>query len=377
MRNHIHMVDLKSQYTKIKSDVDASIQEVIDTTSFINGKAVTEFADAFATYTGINNVVTCGNGTDAIQIALMTLGLEPGDEVVLPVHTYVATAEVIALLRLKPVFVDVDLDTFNISVEEIENVITPKTKAIVPVHLYGQCADMEPILTIAKKHGLFVVEDTAQATGATYTFADGKTMKAGTMGDIGCTSFFPSKNLGCFGDGGAMLINDDQLAIKAKMIANHGQSVKYHHDIIGCNSRLDTIQAAVLKVKLPHLDNYNLARNSVALRYFESLNSQNKLALPIVSKNSSHVYHQYTVRIQGTNRDEVKFQLQEAGIPSMIYYPIPLHRQKAFIELNYTMGSFPRAEELSETVLSLPIHTEMAQSQQDFITDTLINILNG
>jgi UDP-2-acetamido-2-deoxy-ribo-hexuluronate aminotransferase len=375
--NKIQMVDLKSQYAKIKDEVDNAIQDVIDSTSFINGQAVSEFSELFATYNGVNHVVTCGNGTDAIQIALMTLGLEPGDEVILPVHTYVATAEVIALLKLKPVFVDVNADTFNINFSQIEAVITPKTKAIVPVHLYGQCADMEPILEIAQQNNLYVVEDAAQAVGAAYTFSDGRVAKAGTMGDIGCTSFFPSKNLGCFGDGGAMLINDENLAKKARMIANHGQSIKYHHEIIGCNSRLDTIQAAVLNVKLPYLDTYNASRNSVANRYAESLGQQEKLILPSIANNSTHVFHQYTVRIINSDRDKIKDQFQEVGIPSMVYYPIPLHRQNAFLEYGYIKGDFPIAEELSETVLSLPIHTEMDEEQEDNIIKTLINILNG
>ena len=377
MSNQIHMVDLKSQYEKIKDEVDAAIQKVIDSTAFINGKAVADFSSAFATYNGVNNVVTCGNGTDAIQIALMALGLEPGDEVILPVHTYVATAEVIALLKLKPVFVDVDIDTFNINIDQIEPAITPRTKAIVPVHLYGQCADMEPILKIARKHNLYVVEDAAQAVGATYTFSDGRVAKAGTMGDIGCTSFFPSKNLGCFGDGGALLINDDDLTRKVRLIANHGQSIKYHHDIIGCNSRLDTIQAAVLKVKLPHLDEYSKARNDVADYYTISFIGLNNTITPIVSNNSSHVYHQYTLKLVGVDRDQVKDKLQEAGIPSMIYYPIPLHQQKAYLKYGYESGAFPVAEDLSKTVLSLPIHTEMNLEQQDYITKCLINILNG
>ena len=370
------MVDLLGQYQKIKPEVDAALQQVIDRTAFINGPEVQDFSQAFAHYNRVSHVVTCGNGTDAIQIALMALGLGPGDEVILPVHTYVATAEVIALLRLKPVFVDVDPATFNINIKQLEAAISPQTKAVVPVHLYGQCADMEPLLAIARKHGLFVVEDAAQAVGATYTFADGTVKKAGTMGDMGCTSFFPSKNLGCFGDGGAILTNNETLATRARMIANHGQRIKYHHDIVGCNSRLDTLQAAVLKVKLPHLDAYNATRNKVAERYTALLRQQEKIILPTMAKNSSHVFHQYTVRVTGTDRDKVKEQLQAAGIPTMIYYPVPLHLQKAYRHLGYAAGAFPVAEELSATVLSLPIHTELAEEQQDYIIETLIHILD-
>ncbi len=370
------MVDLLGQYQKIKPEVDAALQQVIDRTAFINGPEVQDFSQAFARYNRVSHVVTCGNGTDAIQIALMTLGLGPDDEVILPVHTYVATAEVIALLRLKPVFVDVDPATFNINIKQLEAAISPQTKAVVPVHLYGQCADMEPLLAIARKYGLFVVEDAAQAVGATYTFADGTVKKAGTMGDMGCTSFFPSKNLGCFGDGGAILTNNETLATRARMIANHGQRIKYHHDIVGCNSRLDTLQAAVLKVKLPHLDAYNATRNKVAERYTALLRQQEKIILPTMAKNSSHVFHQYTVRVTGTDRDKVKEQLQAAGIPTMIYYPVPLHLQKAYRHLGYAAGAFPVAEELSATVLSLPIHTELAEEQQDYIIETLIHILD-
>jgi len=373
----IKMVDLKSQYLTIKQEVDSAIQEVIDSTAFINGAAVARFSESFAAYNKVSNVVTCANGTDAIQIALMTLGLEPGDEVILPVHTYVATAEVVALLNLKPVFVDVDPGTFNINVDKIENAITSRTKAIVPVHLYGQCSDMEAIIKIAKKHNIYIVEDAAQAVGATYTFSNGEIKKAGTMGTIGCTSFFPSKNLGCFGDGGAMLMNDNTLALHAKMVSNHGQSQKYHHDIIGCNSRLDTIQAAVLNVKLQHLDNYNRQRNLVADHYTEAFKDMGKVITPTVSKNSTHVFHQYTIRLVNVDRDMVKEELALVEIPSMIYYPIALHRQKAYTNLGYGDGDFPVAEELSNTVLSLPIHSEMTAPQQDYIIETLTNILNG
>ncbi len=376
MDNNIQMVDLKSQYVNIKEDIDLAIQEVIDTTSFINGKSVSKFSESFATYNNINNVIPCGNGTDAIQIALMTLGLKSGDEVILPVHTYVATVEVIALLQLKPVFVDVYSDTFNINTDLIEEVITNKTKAIVPVHLYGQCADMETILKIATKYNLYVVEDAAQAVGANYTFSDGTIKKAGTMGNIGCTSFFPSKNLGCFGDGGALLIENMELAKKAKMIANHGQSIKYHHDVIGCNSRLDSIQAAVLNVKLKHLDEYNSTRALVAKNYNLAFKGKLGVVTPIVKENSTHVYHQYTLQILEKSRDDVKEHMGRMNIPSMIYYPIPLHQQLAYKNLGFKEGDFPIAEKLSKTVLSLPIHTEMQDHQQDHIVNSLIKILN-
>ncbi|WP_439185251.1 DegT/DnrJ/EryC1/StrS family aminotransferase [Carboxylicivirga taeanensis] len=363
----VQMVDLKGQYERIKTDVDNAIQEVINNTSFINGKQVAEFAVELAKYNNVNYAVPCANGTDALQIAMMVLNLQPGDEVIVPVHTYVATAEAIALLKLEPVFVDVDEKLFTISVEQIEKKITSKTKAIVPVHLYGQCADMEGILDIARRHNLFVIEDTAQAIGAEYTFSDGTRKKAGTMGDIGCTSFFPSKNLGCYGDGGAMLINDEQLAKKAKMIASHGQSIKYHHDIVGCNSRLDTIQAAILNVKLPYLDDYNKARQEAAAIYDQEFHNMEEISIPARASYSSHVYHQYTIKVKGVNRDALIDKLTENGIPSMIYYPIPLHRQKAYLQNNSDAVNYPITEELSKTVLSLPIHTEMTKDMQDFI----------
>ncbi len=363
----VQMVDLKGQYERIKTDVDNAIQEVINSTSFINGKQVAEFAVELAKYNNVNYAVPCANGTDALQIAMMALNLQPGDEVIVPVHTYVATAEAIALLKLKPVFVDVDEKLFTISVDQIEKKITSKTKAIVPVHLYGQCADMEGILDIARRHNLFVIEDTAQAIGAEYTFSDGTRKKAGTMGDIGCTSFFPSKNLGCYGDGGAMLINDEQLAKKAKMIASHGQSIKYHHDIVGCNSRLDTIQAAILNVKLPYLDDYNKARQEVAAIYDQEFHNMEEISIPARASYSSHVYHQYTIKVMGINRDALKDKLTENGIPSMIYYPVPLHRQKGYLQNNSDAVNYSITEELSKTVLSLPIHTEMTKDMQDFI----------
>jgi len=371
----IRMVDLKGQYDKIKSEIDAGIQNVIDTTAFINGPKVSEFAKNLATYNGVNNVVPCANGTDALQIALMALGLKAGDEVIVPVHTYVATAEVIALLGLEPVFVDCLDDLYTIDVNKIEKCISDKTKAIVPVHLYGQCADMESILAIAKKYNLKIVEDTAQAIGADYTFSDGRQMKAGTMGDFGTTSFFPSKNLGCYGDGGAMFISDEDLASKAKMIANHGQSLKYHHDVIGCNSRLDTLQAAILDVKLKYLDDYSAARNFAANHYDNTLSDIKGISIPQRADYSTHVFHQYTLRVTNGKRDLLKIELDKRGIPSMIYYPIPLHFQKAYARESYGKGSFPVAEMLSEEVLSLPIHTEMSQEELNYITDAVKSIM--
>lgn len=372
----IQMVDLKGQYNKIKSDIDKNIQDVIDSTAFINGPKVQEFSKNLAEYNNVSNVITCANGTDALQIALMALGLRSGDEVIVPVHTYVATAEVIALLDLVPVFVDCLEDFYTIDVSKIEEVISYKTKAIVPVHLYGQCADMESILHIANRYNIKVVEDTAQAIGADYTFSDGSVKKAGTMGDIGTTSFFPSKNLGCYGDGGAMFINDDNLAIQAKMIANHGQSVKYHHDVIGCNSRLDSIQAAVLDVKLMHLDEYSAARNKVADYYDSVLTEVNNIQIPARVNNSSHVFHQYTIRVLDGKRDLLKDALAAKGIPSMIYYPIPLHLQKAYVRNGFGKNSFPISEMLCDQVLSLPVHTEMNVTELAFIVESVKEFMN-
>lgn len=367
----IRMVDLHGQYLRIKSEIDAAIQTVLDTTAFIQGPQVTEFAKALAQYNNVEHVIPCANGTDALQIAMMALDMNPGDEVILPVHTYVATAEVIALLRLKPVFIDVDEKTFNIDVSQLEEKITSKTKAIVPVHLYGQCADMEPILKIAKARNLHVIEDTAQALGADYTFSDGRKMKAGTMGTLGCTSFFPSKNLGCFGDGGAIFTHDSKLAEKIKMISNHGQKVKYHHDMIGVNSRLDTLQAAILLVKLKYLDEYARKRNEAAAYYDDKLKDLNKVIIPYRSANSTHVFHQYTLKTAGLDRDDFKNHLEKNGIPAMIYYPVPLHFQKAYKTPLYQEDSFPVTEKLSKTVISLPIHTEMSSEQLEFICFTI------
>ena len=374
---NIKMVDLKGQYDKIKDEIDIEIQKVIDNTAFINGPKVQDFSDNLSKYLGGINVIPCANGTDALQIALMALDLKPGDEVILPVHTYVATAEVIALLRLEPVFVDVHPEYFTIDVTKIEEKITAKTKAIVPVHLYGQCADMESILKIASKHNLFVVEDTAQAIGSVYTFSDGRKAYAGTMGTIGTTSFFPSKNLGCFGDGGAMLVKDDELAKKSKMIANHGQRIKYYHDIIGCNSRLDTLQAAVLDVKLKYLDDYSLARQNAAKMYDELLKDIPGINSPKVYNKSTHVYHQYTLVLdESINRNELQDFLKSKGIPSMIYYPVPLHKQKAYLREENKDESYPVTEKLSRTVLSLPIHTELGRDEQEFIVSAIKEFLS-
>lgn len=368
----IEMVDLKGQYQKVKSEIDTSIQEVIDTTTFINGPKVTEFKKSLAEYLSVKHVITCANGTDALQIALMALDLQPGDEVIVPCFTYVATAEVIALLKLVPVLIEVDLNTFNITAETIENSITPRTKAIVPVHLFGQCSDMEPIVKLAEKYNLYIVEDTAQAIGATYTFSDGTKKSAGSIGHIGCTSFFPSKNLGCYGDGGALYTNDDQLGLKIQKIANHGQSKKYHHELVGVNSRLDTIQAAILNVKLKYLDDYSKNRNIAADYYDLHFKDLPWISIPTRQYNSTHVFHQYTIKvINGVDRNALKAYLEEKGIPAMVYYPMPLHFQEAFKDEKNKLGDFPVSEKLCRIVLSLPIHTEMSEAQLSYIVETI------
>ncbi len=372
----IPMVDLRGQYEKIKTEVDQNIQEVLNTTAFINGPAVKEFQAHLEIYLKVKHVILCANGTDALQIAMMALDLKPGDEVITADFTYVATAEVIGLLGLTPVLVDVKPDTFEIDTDAIERNIGPKTKAIVPVHLFGQCANMEKIMAIAKKHNLYVIEDTAQAIGADYTFSNGSTQKAGTIGHVGCTSFFPSKNLGCFGDGGAMYTNDDELAKKLRMIAHHGQSVQYKHDVLGVNSRLDTVQAAVLKVKLKHLDEYAASRNKVAAHYDRAFKNHPKLEIPVRSAQSTHVFHQYTLKLKGVNREFLREQLAERGIASMVYYPIPLHLQKAFATDRYKTGDFPVTEQLCASVLSLPMHTEMDEDTMNYISTTVLEILN-
>lgn len=368
----IQMVDLKGQYVKIGSEIDNAIKQVIEQTSFINGPAVKQFSDALATYLNVKYVISCANGTDALQIALMALSLKPGDEVIVPCFTYVATAEVIALLRLKPVMVDVDPITFDITAEIIEKAITPKTKAIVPVHLFGQCVDMEPILEIAKKYNIYIIEDTAQAIGAEYIFKDGQVKKAGTIGHIGSTSFFPSKNLGCYGDGGALYTNDADLAAKMQMIANHGQEKKYHHKVVGVNSRLDSIQAAILNVKLTHLNSYAAARNKAAAYYDRHLSNISWLEVPVKKANSTHVYHQYTIKLKDTSdRDKLKRHLMDQNIPSMIYYPIALHLQDAFKTPEYNLGDFRVSEDLCTRVLSLPMHTEMDEQQLNYIIEAI------
>lgn len=371
----IQMVDLKRQYLKIKPEVDAAIQQVIDDAAFIQGKAVSEFSTNLATYLNIRNVIPCANGTDALQIALMALGLKPGDEVIVPSFTYIATTEVIALLRLTPVFVEVDAKTFCIDPAAIEKAITPSTRAIVPVHLYGQSAPMEAIMALARKHKLFVVEDNAQAIGADYTFSDGTVRKTGTIGDIGCTSFFPSKNLGGYGDGGAIFTHDDGLAQRLKMIANHGQSQRYYHDLVGCNSRLDSIQAAVLNVKLKKLDNYNNSRRRVADYYDRAFAGCRAVTTPFRAPYSTHVFHQYTMLLEGADRNRLSAHLAEKNIPSMIYYPVPAHRQKMFSSSSGKPVSLPLTDWLTERVLSLPIHTEMEEEQLDYIASGVLGFL--
>ena len=369
------MVDLKSQYEKIKDQVDAGIQEVIDSTTFIKGGKVNDFQKHLEDYLGVKHVIPVANGTDALQIALMVLGLKPGDEVITPTFTFIATAEVVALLGLTPVLVDVDFDTFNISIDALRKAITPKTRAIIPVHLFGQNADMEAILQIARENNLYVVEDACQSIGATYAFSDGEKAFSGCMGDIGCTSFFPSKNLGCFGDGGAILTNDDALAFKMRAIANHGMEVRYYHDYVGINSRLDSIQAAVLDVKLKYLNDYTAARQAAADFYNKAFSNNDKLVVPGRNISSTHVYHQYTLKLKGVDRSALQKHLQDKGIPAMVYYPVPLHLQKAYKDDRYKAGDFPVAEKLSECVLSLPMHTELSQEQLSYITKSIIEFI--
>ena len=373
----IQMVDLKRQYLKIKTEVDQAIADVVQNTSFINGKAVTDFSAQLGQFLEIEHVVPCANGTDALQIAMMALGLEPGDEVITPSFTYIATTEVMALLRLNPVFVDVDPSTFCLDANKIRESITPRTKAIVPVHLYGQSAAMEEIMAIAKEFGLSVIEDNAQAIGATIQFSDGTVHKTGTIGDIGCTSFFPSKNLGCFGDGGAIVTRNAIIADKMRMIANHGQSKRYYHDMVGCNSRLDSIQAAVLNVKIKHLNQYNEARRQAAAFYSNAFASNLKITTPLIADGNTHVFHQYTILFENNEtRNRVKAQLQEAGIQSMIYYPSSLHLQKAYAGVHLPSTSFPVSENLCERVLSLPMHSEMTEEIVEFICSK-INLSPG
>ena len=371
------MVDLQTQYQRIKADIDAGIQEVIDSAAFIKGPKVTAFQQHLEQYTGAKHVIPVGNGTDALQIALMGLGLKPGDEVITPTFTFIATAEVVALLGLTPVVVDVDWNTMNMDIEAVRRAITPRTKAIVPVHLFGQCADMEALMALAAEKGIYIVEDACQAIGTKFTFANGETKQAGTIGHIGCTSFFPSKNLGCYGDGGAIFTNDDALAERMRAIANHGCHVRYHHDEVGVNSRLDSIQAAVLDAKLPHLDEYIAARQKAAKYYDEAFKDCEALLIPGHQPNSTHVFHQYTLRVVGADRDQLREGLAEAGIPAMIYYPVPLHQQKAYRDPRYKDGDFPVAERLAACVLSLPMHTELDDEQLSYITGNVLKLIGN
>lgn len=371
----IQMVDLISQYQNIKEEVDQAVVEVMTTARFIKGPKVAEFEKKLCEYLGTEHAITCANGTDALQIALMALGLESGDEVIVPAFTYVATAEVIGLLGLRPVMVDVDINSFNTTAEIIEKAITPKTKVIVPVHLYGQSSDMEDIMTVAEKYNLYVIEDNAQAIGADYIFRDGSVKKTGTIGHIGCTSFFPSKNLGCYGDGGAMFTNSDELAAKLRMISNHGQAKKYHHSVIGVNSRLDAMQAVVLDIKLAKLDEYSTARQKIATAYDEAFKAINEIKTPYRQHNSTHVFHQYTMQISNEKRDELKQFLADNNVPSMVYYPIPLYKQDAF-KSYYDGEELPVTEELCNAVLSLPIHTEMDDETLNYIISKVQEFFN-
>ncbi|HEV8287103.1 MAG TPA: DegT/DnrJ/EryC1/StrS family aminotransferase [Chitinophagaceae bacterium] len=372
----IQMVDTQTQYQKIKSEIDFAIKEVIDSSAFINGKIVQEFAINLAKYLEAKYVIPCANGTDALQVAMMALDLQPGDEVITPSFTYIATTEVIALLKLTPVFVEVDAQTFCIDPVAIRNAITPKTKAIVPVHLYGQSAQMEEIMSLAREFNLFVIEDNAQAIGAEYIFSNGIKKKTGTIGTIGTTSFYPSKNLGAFGDGGAIYTNDDELAVKIKMIANHGQSSRYYHDLVGCNSRLDSIQAAILNEKLKHLDEYAEARQKVADFYDKALSNCLKIKTPFRASYSNHVFHQYTIILEDVNRDELHKFLASQNVPSMIYYPVPAHRQKMFAEFNTIAVDMPVTDWLAERVISLPMHTELDEEQLNFISFKVLEFVN-
>ncbi|WP_343625213.1 DegT/DnrJ/EryC1/StrS family aminotransferase [Flavobacterium lindanitolerans] len=372
----IQMVDLKGQYENIKETVNNSIQEVLDTNTYINGPEVHKFQKNLEEYLGAKHVIPCANGTDALQIAMMALDLKPGDEVITADFTFAATVEVIALLQLTPVLVDVEIDTFNISVEAIKKAITPKTKAIVPVHLFGQAANMEAIMQLAKEHNLYVIEDNAQAIGANYKYFDGKKEKVGVIGHVASTSFFPSKNLGCYGDGGAIFTNDDDLAHKLRGIVNHGMYVRYHHDVVGVNSRLDSIQAAVLNAKLPLLDEYNAARQLAAQKYSQALANHDKIVTPyIAGERDSHVFHQYTLRILDADRNALMQHLLDKGIPCAIYYPIPLHSQKAYLDPRYKEEDFPITNQLVQEVISLPMHTELDDEQIKFITDSILEFL--
>ncbi|MCB9224323.1 MAG: DegT/DnrJ/EryC1/StrS family aminotransferase [Crocinitomicaceae bacterium] len=373
----IQMVDLKSQYEKIKNEVDKAVLDVIASSAFINGPQVKEFQSDLEKYLDVKHVIPCANGTDALQIALMALGLEPGDEVITSDFTFAATVEVVGLLRLKHVLIDVDPDTFNVSIDSLKAAITPKTKAIIPVHLFGQCANMEEILAIAKEHNIYVVEDTAQAIGAKYTFSDGTVKSAGCMGEIGTTSFFPSKNLGCYGDGGALFTNDDELATVIRSIVNHGMGKRYYYDRIGVNSRLDSMQAAVLKIKLKHLDTYIASRQKAAQYYNEFLSQIDGVTTPGLNPQSTHVFHQYTLKIDGIDQFDMQQYLNDKGIPAMIYYPVPLHSQEAYEAHRYNDADFEVTNELCQTVISLPMHTELDEEQLKYICDNIQTYLKN
>lgn len=372
----LQMVDLKKQYQKIKAEVDQAVLDVIESTAFINGKPVQDFSANLAKYLGVKHVIPCANGTDALQIAMMAMGLQPGDEVITPSFTYIATTEVVALLKLKPVFVEVDKKTFCMEPDSLRKAIGPRTKAIVPVHLYGHVAPMEEIMKIAAEHNLYVIEDVAQAIGADYRFSNGAVKKAGTIGNIGCTSFFPSKNLGAYGDGGAMYTDDDQLADRLKMVANHGQEKKYYHKVVGCNSRLDTIQAAVLDIKLRHLDEYIDARRKAADFYDQAFAGHPKITTPYRADYGTHVFHQYTLVLEGVNRDGLVEFLATKGIPSMIYYPVPGHKQEMFSSFDLQVSDMPVTDWLTERVVSLPMHTELEEEQLRFITSAVLEYIN-
>ncbi len=381
----IQMVDLGQQYQGIKEEVNSAITEILETSTFINGPHVKAFQKNLETYLNVKHVIPCANGTDSLQIAMMGLGLQPGDEVITADFTFAATVEVIALLQLTPVLVDVESETFNIDIAAIEKAITPKTKAIVPVHLFGQCANMDAIMALAEKHNLYVIEDNAQAIGANYIYPDGRKQKAGTIGHVGSTSFFPSKNLGAYGDGGAIFTNDDELAHTLRGIVNHGMYVRYHHDVVGVNSRLDSIQAAVLSAKLPKLDAYCNARRAAARKYSQAFAGHEHIVVPktvsscegICSSCDCHVFHQYTLRITNGKRDDLVTHLQENNIPCGVYYPIPLHRQKAYVDDRYNEADFPVTNQLIQEVISLPMHTELDDEQINFITSTVIGFVNG
>ena len=372
----LQMVDTRTQYFKIKSEVDAAVLGVLESAQFIGGKVVNDFAKNLAAYNGVKHVIPCANGTDALQISMMALGLMPGDEVITPSFTYIATVEAAALLQLKPVFVEVDKQTFCMDIEAVEKAITPKTKAIIPVHLYGHAVEMEKIMAIAKKYNLFVIEDNAQAIGCDYTFSDGKVVKTGSIGHIGCTSFYPSKNLGAFGDGGAIFTNDDALAEKLQMIAAHGQIVRYYHDVVGCNSRLDAVQAAILDIKLKHLDEYIAARRKAADYYDAAFAGIGKITTPFRAAYSKHAFHQYTLVLNGVDRDGLSKYLADNGVPSMIYYPVPCHKQKMFASFGGNNFNLPTTDWLTERVISLPIHTELDEQQQGFVVKNILQYIN-